>query len=54
MVEHLTKLDFLEKVFNFETKKEWEYQGELPAIIDLRRLVRAMQDGFACPRILVR
>ena len=34
MVEHLTKSGFMEKVFNFETQKEWKYQGELPAIID--------------------
>lgn len=34
MVEHLTKETFLTKVFNYENKKEWEYQGELPAIID--------------------
>jgi len=34
MVEYLTKMDFMEKVFNFETQKEWSYKGELPAIID--------------------
>ncbi|MCF8241241.1 MAG: thioredoxin [Melioribacteraceae bacterium] len=34
MTEHLTKQDFLDKVFNYEQKKEWDYQGELPAIID--------------------
>lgn len=34
MSEHLTKETFLEKVFNFEEKKEWEFQGERPAVID--------------------
>jgi len=34
MPEHLTKETFLEKVFDYENKKEWEYQGELPAVID--------------------
>jgi thioredoxin len=34
MTEQLTKETFLEKVFNFEEKKEWEYQGEKPALID--------------------
>ena len=34
MTQHLTKSDFLEKVFNFEQNKEWTFEGELPAIID--------------------
>lgn len=34
MAEHLTKQAFLEKVFDYETKSEWDYQGDLPAIID--------------------
>ena len=34
MHEHLTKETFLEKVFDYENKKEWEFQGELPAVID--------------------
>ncbi len=34
MLEHLTKDAFLEKVFNYETNKEWKYEGELPCIID--------------------
>jgi thioredoxin 1 len=34
MAEHLTKKDFLEKVFDFEKEKEWKFKGELPAIID--------------------
>ena len=33
-MEHLTKQTFLEKVFDFENKKEWEFSGELPCIID--------------------
>ena len=32
--EHLTKQTFLEKVFDYENKKEWDFQGERPAIID--------------------
>lgn len=34
MTEHLTKEKFLEKVFNFETEKEWNFNGELPCLID--------------------
>lgn len=34
MTEHLTKATFIEKVFNYEDNKEWEYEGEIPAIID--------------------
>lgn len=26
--------DFKDKVFNYETEKEWKYSGTLPAIID--------------------
>lgn len=33
-MEHLTKQTFLEKVFDYENKKEWEFSGELPCIID--------------------
>ncbi len=33
-MEHLTKQAFLEKVFNFETNKEWKFEGKLPCIID--------------------
>ena len=31
---HLTAADFKEKVFNYETNKEWKYEGTLPAIVD--------------------
>ncbi len=34
MIEHLTKETFLQKIFDYENKEEWDYQGELPAIID--------------------
>ncbi len=34
MVQHLTKQDFLDKVFNYETSKDWKFEGDLPAIID--------------------
>lgn len=33
-IEHLTAKTFKEKIFDYATKKEWEYQGELPCIID--------------------
>jgi thioredoxin 1 len=33
-VVHLTAKDFKEKVFNYETGKEWRYEGNLPAIVD--------------------
>ncbi len=33
-LEHLTKETFMSKVFNFETNKEWKYEGTRPAIID--------------------
>jgi len=33
-MEHLTKQTFLEKVFNYETNKEWKFEGKLPCIID--------------------
>jgi thioredoxin len=34
MAEHLTKEQFLSKVFNYEKNKEWKFEGELPAVID--------------------
>lgn len=33
-VEHLTEQTFKEKVFNFETNKDWKFEGDLPCIID--------------------
>jgi thioredoxin 1 len=33
-VVHLTAKDFKDKVFNYETGKEWKYEGNLPAIVD--------------------
>jgi thioredoxin 1 len=33
-LEHLTKETFKRKVFNFETSREWKYEGTKPAIID--------------------
>ena len=32
--EHLTIETFKEKVFDFETEKEWKFKGDVPAIID--------------------
>ncbi len=34
MSERLNTAQFKEKVFNYETDKEWNYAGELPAIVD--------------------
>jgi thioredoxin len=33
-MEHLTKQSFIEKVFDFENKQEWDFAGERPCIID--------------------
>jgi thioredoxin len=33
-LEHLTSETFKEKIFNYETNKEWKFEGETPAIID--------------------
>lgn len=33
-MEHLTKETFLEKVFNYEKNQEWNFEGELPCLID--------------------
>ena len=34
MAEHLTKETFQEKVFNYEKNTEWNYEGEIPAVVD--------------------
>ena len=34
MTEALTKETFLNKVFDYEKNKDWNYNGELPAVID--------------------
>jgi len=31
---HLTAADFKQKVFNYETNKEWKFEGDKPVIID--------------------
>jgi len=33
-MEHLTTETFKEKVFNYETNKEWSFEGDKPCIID--------------------
>lgn len=33
-LEHLTNETFKEKIFNYETNKEWKFEGDIPAIID--------------------
>ena len=32
--EHLTKVTFTEKVFNYEQNQDWKFEGQLPCIID--------------------
>jgi thioredoxin len=32
--KHLTKQDFIDKIFDYENDQEWKYKGERPAIID--------------------
>ena len=34
MAKKLTKQDFINDIFDYETEKEWKYKGELPAVID--------------------
>lgn len=34
MVEFLTKETFKEKVFDFETNKDWKFEGDKPCLID--------------------
>ncbi|MBN1291439.1 MAG: thioredoxin [Candidatus Latescibacteria bacterium] len=34
MAEHLTKDAFLSKVFNYETNKDWKFEGDVPCVID--------------------
>lgn len=33
-MEHLTKETFKQKVFNYETEKEWKFLGDKPCIVD--------------------
>lgn len=34
MTEHLTAETFKQKVFNYETNKDWKFEGELPCLVD--------------------
>ncbi|MES0363804.1 MAG: thioredoxin domain-containing protein, partial [Desulfobacteria bacterium] len=34
MVEQLSKETFKEKVFDFEHQRAWNYEGDLPCVID--------------------
>ena len=34
MTEHLTKETFKIKVFDYETNKEWKFEGDKPCIVD--------------------
>jgi thioredoxin 1 len=31
----MTKKDFLEKVFDYENKSDWQYQSDIPCLIDI-------------------
>jgi len=33
-MKNMSKKEFLEKVFDYSTKNEWEFQSELPILID--------------------
>jgi thioredoxin 1 len=33
-MEHLTNQTFKEKVYNYETNKDWKFEGDLPCIVD--------------------
>lgn len=32
--KQLSKQDFIDKIFDYEKEQDWQYKGELPAIID--------------------
>jgi thioredoxin len=34
MLEHLTTASFKEKVFNYDSGKEWKFEGDKPCLID--------------------
>jgi len=34
MTHMLTKAEFLTKIFDYENKQDWDYQGDVPALID--------------------
>jgi thioredoxin 1 len=34
MPEKITQQEFAEKIFDYRVEKEWNYKGELPAIVD--------------------
>jgi thioredoxin-like negative regulator of GroEL len=33
-MNNMTQQDFLNKVFNYRVKRKWDYQGDLPCVID--------------------
>ena len=37
-IEHITKQAFLDKVFNFETNKDWKFEGELSRLFNIRSI----------------
>ena len=34
MAANITKQDFIDKIFDFENEKDWNFKGDLPVIID--------------------
>jgi thioredoxin 1 len=34
MAEQLTKVTFIQKVFNYEKNNEWKFEGDIPAVVD--------------------
>lgn len=34
MAEQLTKETFLQKIFNYEQNADWQFNGQIPAVID--------------------
>lgn len=34
MAKQLTKQEFINNIFDFENKKEWDFQGDIPCVID--------------------
>ena len=47
-VVHVTKSEFVEKVYDYEKNPDkWVYKGNKPAIVDLCRLVRTLPQTVA-------
>ena len=35
---HITTQDFKDRIFNYDLEKEWNYKGDVPAIIDFTQI----------------